>query len=480
MYENCSDYALVAEIESAARAESMAVARRMAAVAELYVRRQGALAELDWCITDYCDATAAEVSAALHISHARAVSMVQHSCALRHRLPTVLGVLLRGDVDYRVVSMILNRTDNVDPAALPALDEAIAAECGKWGRLSLAKLRDRVDEFVCEVDPDGQRVPPTVDESRYLEVVPGSVPGMSDVVGRLRATDGAALDQRLRAIAGTVCAQDPRGLSQRLADAAGALARGAETLTCQCGTEGCAAAEVRASARTAVIHVLAEQGTVDGTSNRPGYLRGMGVLPAESVRGLVEGAAVRPLEVPGAEAQYRPSAVLREFLRWRDVTCRWNGCDRPAAGCDVDHTVPYPHGPTHPSNNKHYCRTHHLIKTFLVALGWSERQLPDGTIEFTAPSGHTYRNAAHGAVLFPALARPTGEVNIAAEPTSAAPEKLAKMPRRTRTRAQNRAARIRAERRERAALNAEQRRLDTEERRRHEEWLAANADPPPF
>ena len=46
------------------------------------------------------------------------------------------------------------------------------------------------------------------------------------------------------------------------------------------------------------------------------------------------------------------------------MTCRWPGCDKPVDKADVDHTVPYPFGPTHPSNTKHYCRMHHLIKTF--------------------------------------------------------------------------------------------------------------------
>jgi hypothetical protein len=38
------------------------------------------------------------------------------------------------------------------------------------------------------------------------------------------------------------------------------------------------------------------------------------------------------------------------------MTCRWPGCDKPVEKSDVDHTVPYPFGPTHPSNTKHYCR----------------------------------------------------------------------------------------------------------------------------
>ena len=80
-------------------------------------------------------------------------------------------------------------------------------------------------------------------------------------------------------------------------------------------------------------------------------------------------------------------------------------CDKPAEKCDIDHTVPYPAGPTHPSNIKPYCRTHHLIKTFACGPGgWSDQQLPDGTIVLTAPAGHVYSTEPHGAAMFPALA----------------------------------------------------------------------------
>jgi hypothetical protein len=42
---------------------------------------------------------------------------------------------------------------------------------------------------------------------------------------------------------------------------------------------------------------------------------------------------------------------LAEFVRCRDLTCRFPGCEQPAEFCDIDHTVPYQvGGPTHPSN----------------------------------------------------------------------------------------------------------------------------------
>ena len=67
------------------------------------------------------------------------------------------------------------------------------------------------------------------------DVAPAS-PGMAAISGYLHAADGAALDQRLDALAATVCANDPRTKEQRRADACGPLARGEATLACQCGS----------------------------------------------------------------------------------------------------------------------------------------------------------------------------------------------------------------------------------------------------
>jgi hypothetical protein len=78
---------------------------------------------------------------------------------------------------------------------------------------------------------------------------------------------------------------------------------------------------------------------------------------------VAKSATLKPLKMPAEqpESGYRPSAALAEFVRWRDLTCRWPGCDAPAARCDIDHTVPYPRGTTHPSDLKLYCRTHQLL-----------------------------------------------------------------------------------------------------------------------
>jgi hypothetical protein len=116
-------------------------------------------------------------------------------------------------------------------------------------------------------------------------------------------------------------------------------------------------------------------------------------------------------------------------------------------------------------------RCHHLIKTFHD--GWSEQQMPDGTIILTTPTGHTYTTEAHGAALFPTLAQSTGELDIAPHLDAPQTDKSVMMPRRKHTREHHRRERIKAERRERTELIAE-------EERQRQAWLAQNYEPPPF
>src|SRR5690606_38536727 len=109
-------------------------------------------------------------------------------------------------------------------------------------------------------------------------------------------------------------------------------------------------------------------------------LGGGGVIPPALLAELVaNGATVRNVYRPEdiADPGYRPPRACQRFIRMRDLTCRFPGCDRPAQHCDIDHTIPYPHGRTHPSNTKCLCRLHHLLKTFC---GWQDTQLADGTI----------------------------------------------------------------------------------------------------
>ncbi|BBY39333.1 hypothetical protein MMAN_34670 [Mycobacterium mantenii] len=201
-----------------------------------------------------------------------------------------------------------------------------------------------------------------------------------------------------------------------------------------------------------VIHVIAEAGSLDGRGGgAPACEVGAeGLIPPDLVAELAASARLAPLVHPGAappEPGYVPSKALADFVRCRDLTCRWPGCDQPAVNCDVDHTIPYADGgPTHASNLKCYCRTHHLVKTFW---GWREQQLPDVTLILTSPAGLTYVTTPGSALLFPSLCRglggaPATEADVVPDYCA---DRTAMMPKRRRTRAQNRAARVTTERR---------------------------------
>jgi hypothetical protein len=471
------DAGVVDAITAAAHEQNAMCGQELAAIGELYARRapEDDVDRENWAIDGH-ENVVAEAAAALGISRGRARGRLRYAIALRERLPRIAEVFARGLIDFRLMAAVVSRTELVEnPDLIAKLDAAIARHAPKWMRLSEPKLFERIDLWVLRFDPAGRRVPGERTEDRYVDIAPTDV-GLAGIWAQLHATDGAALDHKLDALAETVCAADPRTKKQRRADALGALVAGLSAMHCQCGSPECTAAQ-RRPASAVVIHVLADQATISGDSQTPGYLPGFGPLPSSTLRDIAATAKIKPLVMPSTnpEPGYRPSAALAEFVRLRDLTCRFPGCDEPAEVCDIDHTVPFPLGPTHPSNCKLLCRYHHLLKTFYTGYGgWTDRQLPDGTVEWTAPSGHIYTTSPDGSYFFPVLAASTGEVKTARgiEPPNSARGLM--MPRRKRTRTEDRHYRITSERR----INEErlvQERL-SKQRRRH----AARYDPPPF
>ena len=102
----------------------------------------------------------------------------------------------------------------------------------------------------------------------------------------------------------------------------------------------------------------------DPAATAPGIMLGGPVLPGPIVRRLALVAAIKRIVHPGAsppEPRYTPSVRLADFVRCRDLTCRFPGCDVPAQRCDLDHTIPYPGGGTCASNLKCLCRFHQLL-----------------------------------------------------------------------------------------------------------------------
>ena len=86
--------------------------------------------------------------------------------------------------------------------------------------------------------------------------------------------------------------------------------------------------------------------------------------------------------------RYAVPEDLKRFLRVRDKTCRFPGCNRSAAHCDLDHSLDWQFdGLTAHDNLAHLCRSCHALKS---ETGWRVTHLGDGTLEWTSPTGRTF------------------------------------------------------------------------------------------
>ncbi|KUI42990.1 hypothetical protein AU198_06840 [Mycobacterium sp. GA-1199] len=494
-YSEADDAAVVAAIEESTRAEARAGARRLAAIAELARRR---VDDDDRAAFDGWDAAAAEVAAAMTVGHRRASAQMRIAIALRDRLPRVAALYLQGAINSRVVSALTWRTQLVyDAEALALIDAALAEGATKWGRLSDDKLERAIDAWVERYDPEALRRSETTIRSRDFSVGDIDDPaGTTSVWGRLLATDGAVLKRRIAAMVQGLCDADPRSAGERRSDAVGAMISGNDRLACRCGSDTCPSADVPRSSNV-VVNVFAERSAAEAALQQPtaresdapaptaresqglaptagesqgptptareskgpaptareykakpptALILGENILPAPLLAQLIrDGAKIRPIKLPSDEPEprYRPSADLAQFVRMRDLHCRASGCSMPADRCDIDHTVPYPFGPTHPSNLKCLCRKHHLAKTFG---GWDDVQLPDGTVIWTSPSGRKYTTNPGSRLFFPTWDTTTADLPPPPTSPPTVCDRGLMMPLRRRSRAAEYAARIKAER----------------------------------
>jgi hypothetical protein len=502
-----SDAELVASSAGWGRVESAAAARKLATMAEVFRRRTG-LEHADDREAWFADPEASAVSelaAAQNITEKLAMFQTHRAVMLRDRLPDVAALFEAGLVSDSLVRAIVARTLLItDCELMAAVDAALADQITTWGPKSEKKTTTDIDAIVERHDPGALRHSKDALQERGTEFgFLGDAAGYMTVWARMYAPDGAALEQRVNDMAHSVCADDPRTMDDRRNDALAAIATGT-TLRCECDNPLCPGARDDRPTKDVIIHVIAQHDTLDRaqaaaneapaeldsppTSDTPdepvepvapvapvapvedaaaqrdadmtstprqspcpgtAFVLGAGVANAKLLDAFLDRAKIRPVVHPGdapPEPRRRPSAALQDFVRSRDLTCRFPGCDRPAHLTDIDHTVPYPAGPTCASNLKCLCRKHHLLKTFWTGKnGWQDQQLADGTVTWTSPSGHTYTTRPGSALLFPTLCAPTAQAPL--RPVRPADtDRGLKMPRRRRTRAEDRARRIRAER----------------------------------
>ncbi|WP_199183361.1 HNH endonuclease signature motif containing protein, partial [Cryobacterium sp. Y82] len=95
--------------------------------------------------------------------------------------------------------------------------------------------------------------------------------------------------------------------------------------------------------------------------------------------GIVLDVSAEPFRVP---------ASLKKYLRLRDGTCRFPGCNRSAGHSDLDHTRDKQFGgPTTATNLHHLCPAHHNLKHYSA---WTVTVDLDGPLNWTSPAGKHY------------------------------------------------------------------------------------------
>ncbi len=88
-----------------------------------------------------------------------------------------------------------------------------------------------------------------------------------------------------------------------------------------------------------------------------------------------------------SSATNRPGGCT-DLVIARTTTCSAPGCRRPAARCDLDHTIAYDHGGRScECNLAPLCRHHHRCKQ---AEGWRLEQITPGIMRWTTPAGREY------------------------------------------------------------------------------------------
>jgi len=157
---------------------------------------------------------------------------------------------------------------------------------------------------------------------------------------------------------------------------------------------GCARPEPKSHRQRAGPGPPGETGFTFTPASRDGPPGGYGTWRLRTPRGgpdliiTVDSLTTDPCDHRHQASGHDPGVRLRHLSQVRHATCTSPVCRRPAAQCDHEHNVPYEAGGrTCLCNTGPKCRHDHRLKQHPR---WKVDQLPDGTFQWTTPSGRTY------------------------------------------------------------------------------------------
>jgi hypothetical protein len=379
--DRLGDDDLVEVIAGWDRLASWAQARQAGAIA-VFAQRRPPVDRDDHGVS-VSEFAADELAVALRLSRPAAQARLHTALDLVGRLPATLHAWSTGAIDAVKARSVVDATRPLTPTQATAVEDRVLPRAGGQ---TLGQLRAALARAVIAADPTGaqHRHDAAYAERRVVLTPAGN--GMAELWALLRAADATALYHQLTTTAKKTA--DGRSMDARRADALAGLAH----------TRG------PGQPAPALIQVTVAATTLLGADHHPAHLTGYGpITAAEARRIAADGRWRRLLTDPATGAlldygrrSYPPPAPLADHIRARDHTCRFPGCRQPATTADLDHTTPYPTGPTTATNLAALCRHHHRLKHHTR---WTVTQDDDATLTWTTPTGrrHTTTPPAIGA-----------------------------------------------------------------------------------
>jgi Domain of unknown function (DUF222) len=389
-------YELVEAVAGWQRLASWAAARQAAAIMELSRRAEMQPVQEGRRIESMnpLRVTGTEVAARLALTPREGEGLVVRARVWAEDLPATWAALEAGRIDVRKAEVIADALGKHDPRLARAVEAEVLDRAGD---LTVPQLRRLIIRTLHRLDPSTmtERAQKSAD-NRFVRVEPAA-DGMAWLEAYLPVEDAAAIQNAVQAAAEAMTHATPddgRTDAQRQADALAqmgwlALATG-RLGGCDCGQR-----LANRHGRPVTVQVTVSISTLLGLEDQSGELAGYGPIPAETARRLAGYGTWRRLvtdPLTGAlldygRTRYEPPADLVDHIVTRDRTCRWPGCDRPAARNDIDHTIPFPYGPTAEGNLAAFCKGHHIGKHHSR---WRVSQPEPGRFVWISPTGHTY------------------------------------------------------------------------------------------
>ena len=347
----------------------------------------------------------AEIATALTISERAAESLVGTSAMLATDLPGTRAALEAGEISWRHAQIMVDHAAGLETSTIADLEARVLPSASKSTpprfNSVVRKTRERLDPESTE-----KRHEVAIGERQVL--LDDGRDGMVWLSANLSAPQAQAVFDRLTKAALALKAKgDARTVAQLRADILAAV------LLANHGALSGETPELDDSEdfvrwfrgiRAEVIITVPALSLI-GESDQPATLEGYGPIDLETARILAARAPsfIRILTHPetgvvlsvGRE-RYKVPKDLRTWLRIRDGTCRFPGCNRRAERCDIDHTAEWqPDGQTAHNNLAHLCRSHHTLKGVSQGEGvskWAVAQAEDGggALTWTSPAGRRY------------------------------------------------------------------------------------------